>query len=372
MKNILLIFLLLLIVGCGGNGTGSGNSLSNTICYPWITVNLQKDPSIQSAVIEKLRVGEELVYTGKFSNINMDMIYRCQEFNSPWYEVIRKMDGKIGWVHGGTLSTQKIVLPVYDKIVIGYNQFINGYSNYNTSTIHDALVSSMDSFKQYGIYYKIVDRAQDLGATPDCVPIGDGPFPSGSLLISLYLREDYGFSNTKPGYLVIELGKQPKFIPLDIESDSDVQAVYNYFDVFSSGGYVTPELQKIFQNFQRFIIAYNPHPEETNDLWVTASDEMIMLAGKAGIPVFQANSRNEGSVVLKSAVSGNLTLALTNFYHLSGFFYRPGFFFFYRNNTPIYIRVMENQEYQKMIEGYYQIKLDEEILDIKNFGKTNR
>jgi hypothetical protein len=368
MKKIPLIFVALLLANCGGNGSGSGASLSNTICYPWITVNLQKEPSFQSAVIEKLNVGEPLLYTGKFSNVNMQMVYRCQEFNAPWYEVIRKMDGKTGWVHGGTLSTQKIVLPVYDKIVIGYNQFMDGYSNYSSYTILNAFTSSADLLKQYGIYYKVIDRSQNSGVNQDCVPIGDGPYPSGSLLLNLYLKAEYGFSNTQPGYLVIELGKQPKFITLDVEADNDIQEIYAYFEVFSSGQYVTPELQKVFQNFQRFIIAYNPHPDETNDLWMTASDEMTMLADKAGIPVFQANTRNEDSVVLK----GDIALTLTNFYHLAGFFYRPGFFFFFMNNTPIYIRVMEGQEYQKLIEGYYQIKIDEEIIDVKNFGNTNK
>ncbi|OHD56527.1 MAG: hypothetical protein A2Y33_15505 [Spirochaetes bacterium GWF1_51_8] len=371
MRLIILFLIITVLVSCDGNTAESGASISNTACYPWISVYLQEGPSIQTSVIVKVNPGEELIFTGKISNINMLMLYRCKEFTAPWYEVIRSKDNALGWIHGGAISTQKVVLPVYDKMVIGYNQFASGYSNFSLGYVLDVLNQSSNQFTKYGLYYKTVDVSTGGLSDAECVPIGDGMFPSGSILLNLYLKEQYGFSNQSPGYLLIEIGKTPRFVPIDMEGDADMNEIYLYFDVFSSGEYITPELEKIYKKFPRLVVAYNPYPGTTNDLWTQSSILMGELCAKGGIPYVIADPLNETGLVLKTGVNSSLSLCLTNYYRQTGFFYRIGFFFFSLNQTPIYIRATEDQNYEELIEEYFRISLKEQIIDLTDFGTSN-
>ncbi|MCX7743068.1 MAG: SH3 domain-containing protein [Flavobacteriales bacterium] len=77
------------------------------IYYVWVdNLRVRKKPGKDGEVIRELKNMEKLIYLNEKSDFTEEVILRGQLYNEPWLKV-KLPEGKIGWVYGGGVTTNK-------------------------------------------------------------------------------------------------------------------------------------------------------------------------------------------------------------------------------------------------------------------------
>lgn len=187
--------------------------------YPWVDqINVRKQPGLAGKPFVRLREGKRLLRLRPSRGPQVTVTLRCQKKNTGFVKV-RTPQGRKGWVYRGALSRSRRP-PVHWEAVIAY------YPRRAREVSED-----------WNIYTRRIKKWADTGLlywkehykdTRDCLALGEGPMPVGSVSISKIAKELKSFTGQKAGYILIQRDGDPAFVPYSRDTQAIQKKIESY------------------------------------------------------------------------------------------------------------------------------------------------